>query len=163
MNNVTLTGGATAHAAARLARVLTPIIDSPTDPRTLEEWSDVVFVSRAALKNWCRMAGISPRRFLVFGRLLRAVCLSEQGRYKPEHLLDVVDRRTLLGLIKCAGLDPRGEFPKDTGTFLGRQVLIQDPDALREIARALALREAQVAREQTMPHRSITERRGAHV
>jgi hypothetical protein len=163
MNNLPPTGGATAHAAARLARVLTPIIDSQTDPRTLAEWSGVVSVSGGALKNWCRMAGISPRRFLVFGRLLRAVCLSERGRYKPENLLDVVDRRTLLGLLRCAGLDPQGEFPKDPDAFLGRQVLIRDPDALREFARALEMRERQSARENTMAPGSVPERRGAHV
>jgi CheY-like chemotaxis protein len=129
-----------AHAAARLARVLVPIIDSSTDPRTIQEWSHLVFVSPGALRNWCRMAGISPRRSLVFGRLLRAVCLSQGGRHKPENLLDVVDRRTLVGLLKFAGLEPLPAFPSDVDSFLKRQMLVRDSDTLFEIRKAIEAR-----------------------
>jgi CheY-like chemotaxis protein len=129
-----------AHAAARWARVLVPILDSPKDPRTISGWSRLAFVSPGALRNWCRMAGISPRRSLVFARLLRAVLLAHGGRHKPENLLDVVDRRTLVGLLRLAGLNPQHDFPQDVDAFLQRQALIRDPDALFEIRRALAAR-----------------------
>ena len=129
--------GQEAHAAARLARVLVPIVNSATDLRTIREWSRAVFVSPGALRNWCRMAGISPRRSLVFGRLLRAVFLCQGGKHKPENLLDVVDRRTLVGLLTLAGLDPVSEFPADIDTFLQRQMLIRDPDTLSAIRRAI--------------------------
>lgn len=128
------------HAAARWARVLLPILDSPKDPRTIEGWSRLAFVSPGALRNWCRMAGISPRRSLVFARLLRAVFLGHGGRHKPENLLDVVDRRTLVGLLRLAGLNPQHDLPQDIDGFLQRQALIRDPDALFEIRRALAVR-----------------------
>lgn len=129
-----------AHAAARWARVLVPIIDSPKDPRTISGWCRLAFVSPSALRNWCRMAGVSPRRSLVFARLLRAVLLGQGGRHKPENLLDIVDRRTLLGLLRLAGLNPQHDFPRDVDAFLQRQALIRDPDALSEIRRALATR-----------------------
>lgn len=139
-----------AHAAARWARVLLPVLDSPKDPRTISGWSRLAFVSPGALRNWCRMAGISPRRSLVFARLLRAVFLGHGGRHKPENLLDVVDRRTLVGLLRLAGLNPQHEFPQDVDVFLHRQTLIRDPDALFEIRRALAAR----ARESASVRRS---------
>lgn len=82
------------------------------------------------------MAGIGPRRSLVFGRLLRAVCLSEGGRRKPENLLDVVDQRTLLGLLRRGGFD-RHLIPTEVGDFLARQILVRDAEALRQIEQAL--------------------------
>lgn len=128
------------HAAARWARVLVPILDSPKDPRTISGWSRLAFVSPGALRNWCRMAGVSPRRSLIFGRLLRAVVLGHGGRHKPENLLDVVDRRTLVGLLRLAGFNPQHDLPQDVDAFLQRQALIRDLDALFEIRRALAAR-----------------------
>jgi CheY-like chemotaxis protein len=126
-----------AHAASRVARALAPILHCARDPRTIADWGRAIFVSPGALRNWCRTAGISPRTLLVFGRLLRAVYLSRDGRHKPETLLDVVDRRTLVGLVKFAGLGTEREFPTDVDTFLRRQMLIRDPDTLNEIRRVL--------------------------
>jgi hypothetical protein len=127
-----------AHAAARWARVVLPILDSATDPRTVADWSRLAYASPGALRTWCRTAGVSPRRSLVFGRLLRVVILADGGKRKPEHLLDVGDRRTFDGLLRLAGLQPRQEFPADIETFLQRQCLVRDPEALDEIARAVA-------------------------
>jgi FixJ family two-component response regulator len=132
----------TAHAAERWARAVVPIVDAAVDPRTVRGWSRLVYVSPGALRNWCRMAGIPPRRSLVFARLLRVVCLSRGGRHKPENLLDVVDRRTLVGLLRFAGLSGQREFPEDVDTFLEWQQLVRDPDALRAITSALAERRA---------------------
>jgi CheY-like chemotaxis protein len=129
-----------AHAAARLVRAMAPIMDSASDPRTIQDWSRLTFVSPGALRNYCRIAGVSPRRALVFARLLRAVLLGQGGRHRPENLLDVVDRRTLVGLLNFAGLDPHGEFPTSLDAFLGRQVLVQDPDVLLEIRRVMHAR-----------------------
>jgi|EndMetStandDraft_5_1072996.scaffolds.fasta_scaffold41405_1 CheY-like chemotaxis protein len=127
-----------AHAAARWARALAPVIASAKDPRTVSGWSRLVFVSPGALRNWCRTAGVSARRSLVFARLLRVAFLSQDGRHRPEDLLDVVDRRTFVGLLKFAGLDPDRPFPKSPEEFLQQQMLVRDPDRLFEIRRALA-------------------------
>lgn len=126
------------HAAARWARALAPVITSAKDPRTVSGWSRLVFVSPGALRNWCRTAGVSARRSLVFARLLRVAFLSQGGRHRPEDLLDVVDRRTFLGLLTFAGLDPERPFPKSPEEFLQLQMLVRDPDRLFEIRRALA-------------------------
>lgn len=126
-----------AHAAARWAHAIVPIVDCPIDPRTIEGWSRWIAASPGAIRNWCFTAGLAPRRSLVFARLLRAVILSEGGRRKPENLLDVVDRRTLRGLLSLAGLTAGGRLPSSVEEFLEHQVLVQDRDALREIRRAL--------------------------
>lgn len=127
-----------AHAAARWARALAPVINSTKDPRTVGGWSRLVFVSPGALRNWCRTAGVSARRSLVFARLLRAAFLSQGGHHRPEDLLDVVDRRTFLGLLKFAGLDPDLPFPLSPEEFLQQQMIVRDADRLTEIRRALA-------------------------
>jgi CheY-like chemotaxis protein len=134
-----------AHAAARLASAMVPVLDAATDPRTITAWARIVFASPGALRTWCRIAGLSPRRSLVFARLLRAVFLSHGGQHKPENLLDVVDRRTLVGLFRFAGFNPRYDFPTDLDGFLKQQILIRDPDTLSEICRALELRLRQTA------------------
>jgi hypothetical protein len=125
-----------AHAAARWARAIVPIIDCPQDPRTIAQWSRWIAASPAAIRNWCRKAGLTPRRSLVFGRMLRAVTRSEGGRHKPENIFDVVDVRTLSGLLRFAGISGQ-QLPKDIHEFLEQQTLIQDPDVLLELNRAL--------------------------
>ena len=86
------------------------------------------------------MAGVGPRCSLVFARLLRAVLLARGDEHKPENLLDVVDRRSLVGLLRFAGLNPHAKFPNDVDAFLEQQVLIRDPDMLMELKRAIAKR-----------------------
>ena len=81
-------------------------------------------MSPGALRNWCRTAGVSARRSLVFARLLRAAFLSQGGRHRPEDLLDVVDRRTFVGLLRFAGLDPERPFPESPEAFLQQQTLV---------------------------------------
>jgi hypothetical protein len=118
--------------------VVVPIIDSPTDPRTIELWGKAINASPSTIRNWCSTAGIGPRRSLVFGRLLRAVTLSERGMYKPEDLLDTTDRRTLVRLVRLAGLGR--DFPIDLEQFLDHQILVCDPDALLQVKGALKQR-----------------------
>jgi CheY-like chemotaxis protein len=126
------------HAAVRWAKALAPVITSAKDPRTVSGWSRLVFVSPGALRNWCRTAGVSARRSLVFARLLRVAFLSQGERHRPEDLLDVVDRRTFVGLLKFAGLDPERPFPTSPEEFLQQQMLVRDADRLHEIRRALS-------------------------
>jgi CheY-like chemotaxis protein len=127
-----------AHAAARWARALVPVIDSPADPRTLEGWARCIAVSPSTLRKWCYAAGIGPRRALVFARLLRATTLAARGHYTLEALLDFVHRRTFLGLLKFSGFD-LPHVPTDPAEFLERQTLVRDAAALSEIRRLLAV------------------------
>lgn len=130
------------HAAGRWARAIVPIIDCPGDPKTIALWARWIAVSPGALRSWCRTAGVPARRSLIFGRLIRAVHLSEGGRHKPENVLDVVDRRTLLAMLRFSGLDETADFPATIDRFLAVQTLVRDPDTLLETQRALAEREA---------------------
>jgi CheY-like chemotaxis protein len=126
-----------AHAATRWSQALVPLVDSPKDPRTLKEWSQVVFVSPGALRNWCRTAGIPARRSLVFARLLRAAYLNRSGDRKPADVLNVADRRTLVGLLRMAGLDASLPYPCRLPEFIDRQQLVRDRHALRAIKGAI--------------------------
>jgi DNA-binding NarL/FixJ family response regulator len=126
------------QAATQWACALVPILHARKDPRTIAEWSGLIAIPPGVLRQWCRMAGLSPRSSLVFGRLLRAVVLGKSGRHKPENLLDVVDRRTLESVLRAAGLNPRGEFPTDVETFLECQALVRDADTLCAVRHVLA-------------------------
>jgi hypothetical protein len=126
-----------AHAAARWARCVARIITYPKDPRTLANWSRWLYASEGALRNWCWAAGISPRRSLVFGRLLRAVCRNDGGRVRLRNLLDVIDRRTVANLLHYAGFADEDSFPHDIATFLDRQQVVRDPEMIAEIKNVL--------------------------
>jgi CheY-like chemotaxis protein len=125
-----------AHAAVRWARAVVPLLNAPKDPRTIAGWADIVFVSPGALRNWCYTAGIAPRRALVFGRLLRAAHLFRHRGQHLENLLDVVDRRTLVGLLRTAGVT-LADFPMAAEEFVERQSLVRDDATLMQVRCAL--------------------------
>lgn len=130
----------TAHAASRWAAAVVRLVTSPTDPRTVADWSRWIAASPGAIRNWCRTAGISSRRSLVFARLLRAVTVGAGGRHKPENLLDVVDKRTLIAMLDLAGLSADQPFPFTIEEFLDRQILVRDRDAVLAVLSALRRR-----------------------
>jgi DNA-binding response OmpR family regulator len=127
------------HAYSRWARAVAPIVYATKDPRTTRDWSRVVYASPGTLRNWCRTANIPARRSLVFGRLLRAVYRCREQLNRPEELLDVVDLRTIAGLLELAGLDAEVGLPKTVEAFLTKQRMITEPLVLREIRKALGL------------------------
>ena len=129
-----------AHAASRWAQLVVRIMESPSDLRTTLRWGRWLAMSPGAVRNWCRTAGAQPRRTLVLGRLLRAVHLREQEHKRLEDLLDVVDRRTLISLMKFAGFSSIEDFPADIHDFLERQVLVREQSLLFELQRQLGLR-----------------------
>jgi CheY-like chemotaxis protein len=139
------------HAVRRWARAVAPIVDSPIDLRTIHAWARSIAVSPGALRNWCRTADVTPRRSLLLGRLLRAVLRAEHGRHKLENVLDVVDRRTLMSVLRLAGFDSE-PLPPHRGDFLARQVLVRDPIAIEELARAVEQRQASRARMRSERH-----------
>jgi CheY-like chemotaxis protein len=135
-----------AHAAARLSRALVRLADCPRDPRTIALWGQWIAASSGAVRSWCATAGFAPRRALVFGRILRAVLLNEDGRHRPENLLDIADLRTLRRMLRLGGFQSREGFPVSVDDFLERQTLTHDPDVLLEIRRAVQERQANGAR-----------------
>jgi hypothetical protein len=125
------------HAGLRWVRALLPIVYATRDPKTLTVWSRLVYASPGTLRNWCRTAGIAPRRSLVFARLLRVTLLNPGGRHQVENLLDVADRRTLRRMLNYAGFRDECDLPNDVQAFLSRQILVRDRDTLMLVARAL--------------------------
>ena len=98
----------------------------------------MIFVSPGALRNWCKTAGVSARRFLILARLLRAVALGAHGRHRPENLLDVTDLRTLRGLLKTVGLGEDFHFGVSVHELLDWQRIVTDPDTLDDYERQLS-------------------------
>lgn len=130
-----------AHAYARWADAVVRVIESPTDPKTLVDWGRAVGASAGALRNWCRTAGLSPKRSLAFARLLRAVSHAEAHGGRAEDLLNVVDQRTLRKLLSLAGTEvEEPTLPGRVDEFLASQRLISDSEAIDEIKRALGRR-----------------------
>jgi CheY-like chemotaxis protein len=132
-----------AHAAARVARAVVPLLDPAHDPRTLQAWSRIAYSSPGALRNWCHTAGLTSRTVLLFGRLMRATAQSDSGKHAVSSLLDFVDRRTLVSILRRAGFNNEADFPKTVDEFLQRQALIRDDDFLKELIVALQRRDAQ--------------------
>jgi hypothetical protein len=123
------------HAAARWARAVVRVIDAPSDPKTIAAWGRVAAAAPGTLKNWCRTADVGPRRSLAFARVLRAIVWRQKCGRRPEDLLDVVDHRTLAGLLKLGvALDTApATLPDTVEEFLRRQQWIVDPIALHEV------------------------------
>lgn len=128
-----------AHAATRWATIVAPIVTSADDVRTTDAWTRRVGVSLGTLKSWCRAAHLTPRRSLIFARLLRAVLLRQTHGLRLEETLNVVDRRTFAKLLAFCG-GPHGEtggLPADPATFLVYQTAVTNIEAVRELRRAL--------------------------
>jgi hypothetical protein len=129
-----------AHAASRLARVIVAVVEAESDPRTLFGWSRITYTAPGTLRNWCRTAGVSARRCLVFARLLRVIVASETGTHRPENLLDVADRRTITCLARYAGFRTFDDVPRGLQQYLDRQRLIRDDRILEETRAGLTAR-----------------------
>src|SRR5262249_14649163 len=128
-----------AHAAERWARAVMAALHSPGDPRTLAAWGHSAGAARGTLRAWCRAAKVPAKSSLEFARLLRAVVRSQGRSWDPHNLLDVVDDRTMRRLLELGGLLDRGSGgpSPDCRSFMDRQRLVSDPDALRAVQAAL--------------------------
>lgn len=123
------------YAGARWARAMVGAVNAREDLRTVAAWGDAISVAPSTLRNWCRTAGLSPKRSLSLARLLRALALSHGTKWRPEQRLDVVDLRTLARLLELGGI--RGPTPPTFVAFLQGQTLITDPEALQALRTAL--------------------------
>lgn len=128
-------GGDRQLETTSLARALTAVVQSPQDVRTIGEWSRWAATPADTLRGWSQAAGVLPRRLLVFARLLRAVHLTRRG-YELTNLLDVVDRRTLIAMLRLAGFAGEHAVPDTIDAYLERQTLLQDAVLLDEVRRA---------------------------
>jgi ActR/RegA family two-component response regulator len=129
------------HAAARWAKPIVRAIDAPHDPRTLAEFGRAVFVSVGCFRNWCRTMRVSSRASLLFARALRAVSRFEKDRStRPEHLLSMVDQRTIVKFVKKCGGDG-DRLPDSVASFLECQEFVVDPNAIEAVRRQLYFNE----------------------
>ena len=108
-------------AAQRWALHVFKACESEGDLRTIEDWATFVGVSYTSLCESCRLLGIKPHDARDLARMLRAVLKSAADRCGPEAVLDVSDRRTLLGLLARAGLADAPLGTVSAEEFLQRQ------------------------------------------
>ena len=127
-----------AHSLERWAIPVIRLLNCSEDPRTLNEWGRMIGMSTGAIRNWCRTAKVSARQTLLFARVLRAVLRQNPGCDAPEHLLNIVDRRTLTKVLTLSGGD-QGLLPQNVETFLRRQQFISNLRAVSEIREALLI------------------------
>jgi CheY-like chemotaxis protein len=130
------------HAAARWADAIVKVIDAPQDPRTLQLWGRHIGASPGSLRNWCRMAGLSPKRSLSVARMIRAINYASLKR--AEDVFNVTDRRTLRQLLTLGDPNRRPSIPDSLDEFFARQRWISSPSALQELKRLLQARRAAV-------------------
>ena len=129
----------TSHAAARWADAVCKAIDAPQDPRTLDLWGRHIGASSGSLRNWCRMAGLSPKRSLSVARMLRAINYSSTLK-PPEDVFNVTDRRTLRQLLTLGDPNRLPSVPGTIDEFVESQRWISSPSAIQELKRLLLAR-----------------------
>ena len=108
-------------AAQRWALHVLKMCESDGDLRTIEDWASFVGVSYTSLCESCRLLGIRPHDARDLSRMLRAVLKSATDRCRPEAVLDISDRRTLIGLLARAGLAGAPPGTISAEEFLDRQ------------------------------------------
>jgi hypothetical protein len=105
----------------------------------LEGWGRTLGASRGSLRAWCRAAHIQPRCALDFARLLRAVVISQGTAFDLTNLLDVVDDRTLVRLLKRGGVLELKDrtSPPSPGEFISNQIFVRQDAALSAVRQFL--------------------------
>lgn len=135
------------HAAVRWAEAVVRVVDAPRDPRTMELWGRHIGASPGSLRNWCRMAGVSPKRSLNVARMIRAINYSSALK-RPEDVFNVTDRRTLRQLLSLGDPNGRSSVPQTIDEFFARQRWISSPSAVQELKRLLKARPRLISDEE---------------
>ena len=126
------------HAAERWADAVLRAVDSPTDIRTLSDWSRQLGVSESQLRGVCDAASMASKASLDFARLLRAFVLARRLAWDLSNILDA-DPRTIRALFQRAGFAASGfgsPLP-EVATFLDQQVLVAEGEPLAAVRRRL--------------------------
>ncbi|MGH9349175.1 MAG: response regulator [Vicinamibacterales bacterium] len=125
------------HAVQRWVTIVVRTTELRDDPNTMARWARAIATSAGSIRAWCRAAHLPAKASLNFARMLRVVARFD-GCSRISDLLNVVDTRTLLGLLKfgCATAPPH-QLPMTMDEYLERQRWIIDPVVLREVRKAL--------------------------
>jgi hypothetical protein len=104
----------------------------------LEEWGRLVGVSRGAIRERCRLVGVTPKDSLAFARLLRAVIVAPLLGWQIADVLNVSDTRTLKKLVERGGLSLTHACASPTvEAYLAGQHLVCQPRLLDELQEQL--------------------------
>ncbi len=124
--------------AARWAGAVAAVACSDVDIKNVESWASSLKMAPATLRRRCRAAGIRPRDSLLLGRVLRSLLRGDPKNWRPEDVLDVIDDRTLLSVLRRTSLSQfwHRERPPVT-TLLTLNPLNIASEPLRMLAHAL--------------------------
>jgi ActR/RegA family two-component response regulator len=117
----------------RLARLVLRACEAPRDPKTLARFARAAVVGSSTFRELCALCAVRPRAACDLGRVLRAISLSMPDHSPITSRFSAGDRRTAVGLMRRAGLDPDAR-PIELHAFLQRQRLVTLPS---EFVRAL--------------------------
>jgi CheY-like chemotaxis protein len=88
----------------RFAHVVLRACDAIQDLRTIHNWALAVGMSRSGLAETCRIVDVQPHDARDFMRVLRVLARSRGAPKQVKLELDVADHRTLLKLLRRAGI-----------------------------------------------------------
>lgn len=124
--------------AERWASLVLQVMQSDSDPKTMDHWAHAVCVSRTVLCECCRLIHVLPHDARDFARVARAIYRSD-GRWEPEAVMDIADARTLKKLLRRAGLaGPITEAPTLASFVEGQHWIPQDNPAIAALSRLFA-------------------------
>lgn len=120
-------------ASRRWATAVAKVAAAPSDPRTLDGWSDLVAASAGVIRAWCLLADVRPKPSLDLARLLRLVVRNQL--HCAEDCLEISDPRTMTRLLRMGGipLARHSRRPLSVEEFLARQTFVQSETCLRAL------------------------------
>jgi hypothetical protein len=98
-------------------------LQSPSDPRNLQEWAREAAIGRGTLRARCYAVRVQPKRALDLVRVLRVVHRYRNTDQGPLYWLDCADQRTLTRLLRRGNLKEStfGAAASDVDVFLSCQ------------------------------------------
>lgn len=114
------------------------IVRADEDVPTLGAWAKLVGKSVGSLRLHCYAIHVSPRRTLLFARLLRAVARARSQRWDLGEWLHAADLRTLERAARLGGIPEASVVAPPVSHFLlSQRLLPADSRALSAVRAAL--------------------------
>jgi hypothetical protein len=121
-----------ASALDTLVGLVLVVVRSAIDVPTLGAWAALAGKSVGSLRLHCYAVHLSPRRTLLFARLLRAVWRANGERWDLGDWLLAADPRTLLKAARLGGIPEAAPHAPRVADFLATQTLL--PSGCRALA-----------------------------
>jgi hypothetical protein len=128
-----------AYGAERWAEAMVRAVSYAGDLKNIRAWACAIGTSKSTLTTWCKAGHARTKPSLDLARLLRAIRLAADLGWDLPNLLDVVDDRTLLRLLKRGHVEYLRTtlFAPSVHSFLEEQTFIRDTTALAALSRHL--------------------------